>query len=79
MDHDIMDHPLTVICVMGTGAILFFVNVMLSAREIRQTRVAAPARVQEEEAAKLPAFKPKKSSPWDDEDDALAIELPPES
>jgi hypothetical protein len=76
MDGNITSHPFVPVFVIGSGAVIFCINVVLSGREIGQVRVASPLRVQEEEAAKLPAFKPKKNSPWDDEEPTLA-ELPP--
>jgi hypothetical protein len=73
--YDITDHPIVPIGVIGGAAVIFLMNLLLSSREIAQTRVAAPQRVQQDEAAQLPAFKPRKSSPWDDEEPGL--DLPP--
>ena len=77
IEHDITDHILVPIGVLGSGLVLFGINMMLSGREVNQTRVAAPQRVQEDDAARLPVFKPKKSSPWDDEEEPALHDLPP--
>jgi hypothetical protein len=77
-EDDITDHILAPIVVIAGGLLIFVLNVILSAREIAQVRTAAPQRVLEEEAKKLPAFKPKKSSPWDEDDDEPALlDIPP--
>lgn len=76
-DGDLGSHPLVPLCVFGSALLIFGVNVLLSAREIAQVRTAAPQRVLEDDAAKLPTFKPRKSSPWDDEEDPSLDGLPP--
>jgi hypothetical protein len=75
MDHGIDSHPLTIIGVLGTAVVMRGVNLLLCGREVSQVRIQAPRRVIEEDAAKLPAFKPKRG-PWDD-DEPLEAELPP--
>lgn len=77
MDGRLDNHMLVPICVIGSGLLMFGLNVLLSAREIAQVRAKAPQRVLEDDAAKLPAFKPKKTSPWDDDEEPLLDELPP--
>jgi hypothetical protein len=77
MQNGITDHPLVLTAVGGTAAFLRLLNLALCGREVSQVRISAPRRVLEEDAAKLPAFKPRKNSPWDDEDEPLEAELPP--
>jgi hypothetical protein len=66
MRGDITGHPVALISVFGAAFVIFAANLVQARREIGQVRLAAPQRVQEEEAARHPQAKVK-SSPWDDE------------
>jgi hypothetical protein len=60
----LMPAALGIVGVSALGA--FFANLPGVVREIRQVRVAKPARVAEEDAARqAPAPAPPPSSPWD--------------
>jgi hypothetical protein len=52
--------------IIGTGLMIFLVNLVLTAREVEHVRLQAPRRVQEDEAQLHPqAVKVVKRSPWD--------------
>ncbi len=51
--------------VLITGMIIFFINFVLSAREVQRTRQAAPSRVILDDLALNPIV-PKKRNPWDE-------------
>lgn len=74
LNHDITAHPVVLWTVFGCSFGIFLVNLLLAGKEISQGRLAAPARVVEDEAALHPVVI-KKRSPWDDE--PSEAELPP--
>jgi hypothetical protein len=51
---------------MISGGITFFLNFVLAAKEVEQTRIAAPTRVLQDELELHPPPKPVKRGPWDD-------------
>lgn len=68
-DHGTIDEMIPVACLLALAAGAFFtLNLPAIAREVAETRIAAPQRVQEEddaaEAAKRPPV-PTRLSPWD--------------
>jgi hypothetical protein len=54
-----------------TAGIVFLLNFVLAAKEVEQTRIAAPTRVLEDELELHPLPKPAKKNPWDDEPAAV--------
>jgi hypothetical protein len=75
LDRGIWNHWPAPVGVFLSATVIFLINLILTAGEVSQVRVAAPQRVQDEETALHPP-KPKRSSPWDDEEPTLA-DLPP--
>jgi hypothetical protein len=51
---------------MIAACIVFLLNFVLAAKEVEQTRIAAPIRVLQDEAELHPPPKPAKRNPWDD-------------
>lgn len=75
LDRGIWNHWPAPVGVFLSATVIFLINLILTAGEVSQVRLAAPQRVQDEETALHPP-KPKRSSPWDDEEPQLA-DLPP--
>jgi hypothetical protein len=64
-----------VVIIPFAGLAMFAVNLPAVIREIRQVRVAAPARIQEDDALLKPAPEPQRESPWDEPEIAVAREV----
>jgi hypothetical protein len=60
-----LEAGMIVVVVPLAGLVVFLLNMPAILREIRQVRIAAPERVQEEEAILAPAPVPAPLSPWD--------------
>jgi hypothetical protein len=59
LDGDITGHPLVIFAVLGSAGVIFAINLGLSGREVGQSRVAAPQRVLQDDAASLPVMMPR--------------------
>jgi len=65
-DGNIWNHWPSPVGVLLGALVIFLVNLILTAGEVAQVRIAAPQRVQDEQLTLHPV-KPKRNSPWDDE------------
>lgn len=75
--HSITDHFLVPLVVLSLASLIMLTNLYLAGREVALVRVAAPQRMQEDDAALHPVAIEKASSPWDD--DSASTEMPPGS
>lgn len=75
--NSITDHYLVPLVVLPLASLIMLTNLYLAGREVALVRVAAPLRVQEDDAALHPVAIKKASSPWDD--DLASTEMPPGS
>jgi hypothetical protein len=61
----LLTYDLLWVLLPAAAAVVFAVNLPAIAQELRQVRVAKPARVEEEDARRTPP-KPTRKDPWDD-------------